>query len=297
MTKRYFDILGITPTKDEKIIKRAYRKKALEYHPDKNPSAEAHEKFIQVSEAYEYLILAINQTRITPTNKKQGKQYSYSEFSTQKVKRTEKEEFEERLKQAQRRYEYMKQKEEQENEAYFQKITSGRSWKLFKVIMYGCLLLSTIFVVDYTILSSRWEKDSIAKRSKVLTYSGINYRTIVPIITKKNEKLWVKYSFMKAAEKFQTVYLERTFFFRDIKSIWTWQRGEWTKSKIDFSVTGSYPLIPIFLLIPFITYLSKSRTVTYSFLFIISQYIFGIALLFLLYLNDRWIHLMTLGFL
>lgn len=55
-TKRdYYDILGVSKnaTKDE--IKKAYRKKALECHPDKNKSPNAEEKFKEVNEAYEVL--------------------------------------------------------------------------------------------------------------------------------------------------------------------------------------------------------------------------------------------------
>lgn len=56
MTKRdYYDILGIEKDSDKKEIKRAYRKLALKYHPDKNPSKEAEEKFKEISEAYAVL--------------------------------------------------------------------------------------------------------------------------------------------------------------------------------------------------------------------------------------------------
>lgn len=36
-----YKILGIEPTKDEKIIKKAYKNKAKELHPDKNPDPNA----------------------------------------------------------------------------------------------------------------------------------------------------------------------------------------------------------------------------------------------------------------
>jgi len=51
-----YDRLDVTPDADEAAIKKAYRKMAMKYHPDKNPDdASASEKFKQVSEAYEIL--------------------------------------------------------------------------------------------------------------------------------------------------------------------------------------------------------------------------------------------------
>jgi hypothetical protein len=51
----YYRILGIRQGASEDEIRRAYRKKAMEYHPDRNHSPEAEEIFIRVTEAYEYL--------------------------------------------------------------------------------------------------------------------------------------------------------------------------------------------------------------------------------------------------
>ena len=53
--EKYFQILGIKPTDDPDIIKKAYRKKALKFHPDQNDSPDAHYEFIKITEAYEIL--------------------------------------------------------------------------------------------------------------------------------------------------------------------------------------------------------------------------------------------------
>ena len=57
MEKRcYYEILEVTKTSSAGEIKKAYRKKAMEFHPDRNPgNAEAEEKFKEASEAYEVL--------------------------------------------------------------------------------------------------------------------------------------------------------------------------------------------------------------------------------------------------
>ncbi len=57
MEKRdYYEVLGVERAADATVIKSAYRKLALKFHPDKNPGdKEAEEKFKEATEAYEVL--------------------------------------------------------------------------------------------------------------------------------------------------------------------------------------------------------------------------------------------------
>ena len=57
MAKRdYYEVLGVGKNADESTVKKAYRKIAMKYHPDRNPdNKEAEEKFKEAAEAYEVL--------------------------------------------------------------------------------------------------------------------------------------------------------------------------------------------------------------------------------------------------
>lgn len=54
--KDYYQILGLSPSASSEEIKKAYRSLALKYHPDRNQSSDAEEKFKEITAAYGVLI-------------------------------------------------------------------------------------------------------------------------------------------------------------------------------------------------------------------------------------------------
>ena len=55
MIKNYYDILGVSQNASEDEIKRAFKDCAKKYHPDVSKLPNAHQKFVEIGEAYEVL--------------------------------------------------------------------------------------------------------------------------------------------------------------------------------------------------------------------------------------------------
>lgn len=77
MLAKQYKILGIPPNADLATIKKAFRLKAMEFHPDHNSSKNAQEKFINIHNAYETILQhkEINKNRIQPTFEEQRQAY------------------------------------------------------------------------------------------------------------------------------------------------------------------------------------------------------------------------------
>lgn len=69
----FYDLLGVSRTASAEEIKKAYRQKAMDWHPDRNKAPDAAEKFKEISRAYEVLS--------DPQKRQQYDQFGHSAFS------------------------------------------------------------------------------------------------------------------------------------------------------------------------------------------------------------------------
>ena len=53
LSEDFYQLLGINKDANNREIRKAFKKLALKYHPDKNSEEDAHEKFLKINRAYE----------------------------------------------------------------------------------------------------------------------------------------------------------------------------------------------------------------------------------------------------
>ena len=129
MQNRYLDILQLQPGASKQEVKAAYRRLSKQYHPDRNPSADAAEKFLAINEAYRFLM------EVGPFPHQEKVAYDYNPFQAA---------YEE---QRRRAYEYAKARAREEQERQNRIVAS--ILRYFDKVAAVLLLLNLLLALDY----------------------------------------------------------------------------------------------------------------------------------------------------
>ncbi len=160
MIQKYLDILDIQKYTTKDVLKRAYRKKAKELHPDRNPSPNAHEEFILLNEAYEYL-----------SNKGSGETFCYNHktyTNENSYQRDWEKEQKEKARAKARRYAKMK-REEYMNSPYYKK-TEALGLILDLILNFIGMVVMMTFMGTIIIMGG-WYGAVFVLFLSILTYS------------------------------------------------------------------------------------------------------------------------------
>lgn len=250
----YFKVLGISSTTDKSIIKKAYRKKAFQYHPDRNKLPSAHEKFIQLTEAYEVLMGEQKLNKRSPFSKR----------------KTAEELLVERMRSARERYRKTQERTVREEAVYFEKITTGARGGAFRVFGLLALAVAVVWFLDYHVLESNTEtiivEPTSSQGDRVCYFiKGRDY-----CFSKHEISVFSKLSTRAC---FSPIY-------NDLKYIEYERRGE-IRTVVPFGgFARAYPYFILFLLLPFFTFTFRKSTITFTVLYLFSSSVVAFLLLF-----------------
>jgi hypothetical protein len=287
---KYFQVLGINPTDNTAAIKKAYRKMAFRYHPDKNASADAHQKFIQITEAYEVL-----------TGQRRPPKQAVQEPRAKP--RTEEEIFAEKVSFAKERYRRQQEEEARKDAMYFRAITSGWKWRWFKFGAWYSAIMSFCLTVDYFATGY----------SETLNPYRASYAFYAKIISAKNENFVVDNHDYWDSDYFGQLRGNRSLLFNDLKSIsvvldppdLTIRKHSDRMKRLDGfdeyelytvmssgSMYGAFPIVHFFLLVPLMLVRYKRPILRFSIWRLVSIYVLFPLAFFLTFSNDRIFHLL-----
>jgi len=322
-------ILGISPQAKEEAIKKAFRKKAMKLHPDRNKAANARSQFIEVHEAYEYLTdLATGRTTETYTSSSRHSHHS-SKFRSAHHKHRHyadpyehmsREEFEQRFNRARQAAEDALDRES--NIIYQNSLDEYQdTWRkpLAKAMAVVGIVLALLFIVDYSLgLTEESVPDSEVK----IYYHWQNHVAYATIEIYGNEYTLpneAKYILKKKKDPSKIVIkgktydipigkrelsggnntiifsINRTHIFKDIVGI-TIQSGHNIENLTPtYSAYNSFPIVPILLLLPLLSFWFEKPKFNFVFFAVnYNIYVFPIFVLILLFHDDRLMRLFGL---
>jgi hypothetical protein len=278
-----YRILELPVGASDALIKKQFKKLALRFHPDRNPSPEAHEHFILISNAADQLLKA-KDTATTQTRKK-------SQAVNPEKKRAEQEQ---RIRVAKERFEQQRRSDELEQERYFRSLTTGKKWQLYKLIALLSFSLSIALLLDL-MLPHHQEKDKmVAFYPKAI--GGIKYDYVYEIVFSKNNTLFAQRFFENWKLSESPVIIEKSRLFHTPISFHEMNSSPSIQAYFDFNLAAfGLPLMILFL-VPLIPYFFQRKTVYFTFLYHVSFWIIGPLGIIILGTGERLSHLLTLGF-
>lgn len=279
---KYYKALGLTPGASEKEVRKKYRRLVMIYHPDKNDSPDAEQKFIEITDAYEIL-----------TGKKKP---TRSQLKGQDSTVTKQESHEERIKQAKKRYREQILREFLENDTYYNELTKGPKWKTIKVLAFLGVIMSTLLIADY-VLPRHYEPSKVVKYHVNAGVLGADKKELSLIQMEDGKKYWISRLTYHMYGKFPSGYVETSWIFHNPISVIS--EGKTTKYRyfIHFTFYSFGWLTAIMFLVPTLLFIYRKKTVRFTVLYHFSYYGVGILMLIFLLTGDRWAHLLSLGLL
>lgn len=269
--QKYFQILGITPTSDKSVIKKAYRKLAFKYHPDVNDSPQAQSEFVKITDAYD-ILLGVKKSPKSRVNSKANSSPNPDRKST-------KEEKEERVKAARARYEQAKKRELEEEAQYYLKLIQGKKWTFLKRFSIVSALFAVLLCVDF-VLPTKNEFIVLDTVSTNNAYSIVSFEL-------ENSEHYFDYSQTSSLKYFPLIEVHFTPIFNDFKSL-SYVGGPEKSQFIQpvFCYLYFFPIVITLLFIPLFTVWYKRPTPIFSILHKISVYVSPV--LFLIICISNW---------
>lgn len=287
---KYYKTLGLLPGADQAAVRKAFRKLAMKYHPDKNPSASAQAKFIAVTEAYEIL----TGKKPAPTTRASRSKSAQKRQSPSSPANASAQSDEERVRKAKERQEEQAKREFEENERFYRLLTTGWRWRIIRISAIIGIILS-IGLITERFLPNHFEPDEVTHVALKPGFSA-GRESLSIVETKANTSYWISRMNYDLYGRHTRFYVRSSWIFHEPIELWSIGKVGYRPYKVHFSFYSNFLLIVFLFLLPSLTILIKGRTIYFTIFHQLSFYGVNALMLYFLLRNDHWAHLLTLGF-
>lgn len=279
--KKHYDNLGLPITASRADVKRSYRKLAMQLHPDKNPHPKAAGLFNELQDSYNILMDHLDPTKPkAPVEKSQIRRDKSNE---------------ERVNEAKKRFYEQKQRENRANERYFDKLTKGKKWQVYKTGSIICAIAAFFLLIDL-ILPGFTEKDKFTGWSHSET-GGIAMNFVHPVVLENNGTFYIEKGLFNDIHMHPTTYIVKSRVLHLPLEIVHPVIDELKIYKLDWCFSALLPYVILLFVFPLLLFFYRKKSPDFVFSYLLSLYvIFPITAVFLI-MDNRWLHLLTLGFL
>lgn len=242
MKERCLTLLNLPINATKADIKKAYRRLAFEYHPDKNPSKDTQAKFIEITKAYEYL-LDENAHPFT-------KVFNQNNSSNQ---RSKKQTEQEKQKAWHNRYRETVFKRKQTKAQLFDLVKNSFIYRLSKISGIASGIITLIIILNYLILTTYKIESKVNYHEK--TEPQFSVFKSIELESKKEFYFTLntigQFELFDAIGKGQSIYLNTTYLLNDVKSI-EFITQEGNRLIINENSMNRYFVIYLLVFIPFL---------------------------------------------
>jgi hypothetical protein len=275
---RYYDVLGLPFGASEQLIKKRYKELAKKYHPDRNPSPDANKRFIEINEAYIYLI---------SKDKIQVK-------STEQQQKEREEELNKAYQEKAWRYAHEKKiRDEEELQAFYHSLQEGWSWFAFKTVTIVCAIILVSMTIDY-FLPTQEIPEVVSEYSNNI-YQSVGAHDISLVKTKSGKNLWMNDYFNSNFNYSPFFILESSQIFKNPITAKIYTGNQYFEIPIHFTVYWAQFALSPFLLFPIFMFFYKKDTAFFVIGHYLTRYVSGVLVGLYLLTEERWFHLITLG--
>ena len=275
--KNYYKILGLSESASKKEVKRRYKKLVKKCHPDINPDPKAHEEFIIITEAYDFLIAL----------KKSKKKSSESTTSKKSI-------FEEYRERSRKIFEKRQKRKKEEIEQFYISLKTG--WR--RNLIWATALIGAVFFLFMT--ADRFVQPRF-KTIHVVDISPNTYQSMggnqVQEVTCSNGETYFLADFIgiKSLKYHPKLVLKESRLLHHPIAVTQKYRHVVRHSQIHFTLYWAYAVVSLFLFLPWLVLLYRKNNAGFVFLHYSSLILTSPLLLYILLSGDHILHIFTLG--